>query len=90
MSRDSQTFWASVAGHPALRSRPGVVFELFNEPYSGRGFEVTSECFLDGEGSGCRFGGYNEAIRAIRAKAQATNLLLFAGTNWNFDLNWLV
>ena len=90
MSRDSPTFWASVAGHPALRSRPGVVFELFNEPYSGRGFEVTSECFLDGEGSGCRFGGYNEAIRAIRTKAQATNLLLFAGTNWNFDLNWLV
>ena len=31
LSADSVMFWASVAAHPALRNRPGVVFELFLE-----------------------------------------------------------
>ena len=49
MSRDSPRFWASVAAHPALKSRPGVVFELFNEPHQGEVretlFGVTFICF---------------------------------------------
>ena len=35
LSTHSVRFWASVAAHPALRNRPGVVFELFNEPHDG-------------------------------------------------------
>lgn len=88
MSRHSPEFWASVATHPALRNRPGVVFELFNEPHQGQGFNLTAECFLNG--SGCRFAGYNQAVQAVRTAAKATNLLLFAGPNWNFDLQWLL
>ncbi len=88
MSHSSPRFWASVAAHPALRNRAGVVFELFNEPHDGSGFTLTPECFLNG--AGCRFAGYNQAVQAIRNTANATNLLLFAGKNWNFDLPWLL
>ena len=88
MSRNSPKFWASVAAHPALRNRPGVVFELFNEPHQGSGFNLTPGCFLGG--TGCRFAGYNDAITAVRTTAKASNLLLVAGPKWNFDLPYLL
>jgi len=225
LSADSVTFWASVAAHPALRNRPGVVFELFNEPHDGtlshtpprersapaslpaasgsvgdvtvgagegRGgtlrrdslsanlatgvaespipdpncstgilnrraccpescgvcggpkcggnpcsgelpcyqqccegsdaiknrscdligppchlgpgphpppppgppskkATITAECFLDGKDCpAAGFAGYNQAVNAVRATANATNLVLFAGKGWNFDLEWLL
>lgn len=88
LSPNSLKFWASVAGHPSLRNRPGVVFELFNEPFNPRNATpLTPECYLDG--AGCVYAGYNQAVRAVRSTANASNLVLFAGTNWNFDLGWL-
>lgn len=88
MSPDSVKFWASVAAHPPLRNRAGVVFELFNEPHDSGSDKLSPGCFL--EGTGCRFAGYNQAVRAIRTTANATNMVLFAGKNWNFDLGWLM
>ena len=185
LSKHSIMFWASVAAHPAFHSRPGVVFELFNEPHDGAssassaqiptadpnctqgirnrdaccaktcgvcggphcgglpappGFEpweaccsgslpknrscdtvrppcnmnpnephpapphpptppaggsgaINASCYLDGEGCPTAtpgFAGYNQAVHAVRAIANATNVILFAGKNWNFDLEWLL
>jgi hypothetical protein len=154
LSSSSPKFWASVASHPALRSRPGVVFELFNEPHDAPGgtAKLTPECFLNGQGcphaavaagdgsNGCTaalqqlcgsarrasigscwvcedahqstlkpvcsdadlvdfctggggstgFSGYNQAVQAVRNTANANNLVLFAGKQWNFDLGWLL
>lgn len=53
-----------------------------------QGVTITPECFLNG--AGCRFGGYNQAVEAVRTTAKASNLLLFAGKQWNFDLPWLL
>ena len=33
---------------------------------------------------------YNQAVTAVRKQANATNLVLFAGQNWNFDLHQLL
>eukprot|EP00316_Scyphosphaera_apsteinii_P020775 CAMPEP_0119304546 /NCGR_PEP_ID=MMETSP1333-20130426/5742_1 /TAXON_ID=418940 /ORGANISM="Scyphosphaera apsteinii, Strain RCC1455" /LENGTH=355 /DNA_ID=CAMNT_0007307451 /DNA_START=80 /DNA_END=1144 /DNA_ORIENTATION=+ len=118
---NSIAFWEDVARTPQLRSRAGVVFELFNEPYCfaptteddgalsfepsmslsdnvlpyhvanskcERQHHLSVSCFL--EGDGCRFSGYNQVVRAIRHEANATNLLLFAGRNWNYDLPYLM
>lgn len=94
LSKDSIRFWASVAGHPALRDRAGVVFELFNEPHDdGSAATISPTCYLDGDGcppANPGFAGYNQAVHAIRVAANATNMLLFAGKNWNFDLEWLL
>ena len=91
LSSSSPRFWASVASHPALRNRPGVVFELFNEPHDVKGGTLSPSCFLDGVGCPhAGFTGYNQAVEAVRKTAGATNLLLFAGKNWNFDLEWLL
>jgi len=88
MSPNSLKFWASVASHPVLHNRAGVVFELFNEPHDTESETLTPSCFL--EGKDCQFAGYNQAVSAIRTTANATNLVLFAGKNWNFDLGWLM
>ena len=48
---------------------------------------ITPACFLDGKDCpAAGFAGYNEAVNAIRTTANATNMVLFAGKNWNFDL----
>ena len=187
LSTDSVKFWASVAMHPALHNRPGVVFELFNEPHDGKlpvgaastvvavaespapdpncttgilnmhsccpqscgvcggpscgahpctgklpcwqqccegstaiknrscnqlgppchlgpgahpppppppptkTAVISSGCYLNGIGCpAAGFAGYNEVVHAIRTVSKATNLILFAGKNWNFDLGWLL
>ena len=54
---------------------------------------INASCFLDGRGcppATPGFAGYNQVVDAVRGTANATNLLLFAGKQWNFDLEWLL
>jgi hypothetical protein len=94
LSETSVKFWADVASQPEFKDIPGVVFELFNEPH---GFyyspHLPSSCFLDGQNCGDSyqgFVGYNNATRAVRETANASNLILYGGPNWDFQLDWLL
>jgi aryl-phospho-beta-D-glucosidase BglC (GH1 family) len=75
LSTDSRKFWASVASHPALYNRPGVIFELFNEPFDNPNEKLSGSCFLDGKNRPGKYVGYNEAVQAIRKQANASNLI---------------
>jgi endoglucanase len=98
LSGTSPNFWRSVASTPALNSRPGVIFELFNEPHGflyppPASFGLPAACF--DAGVNCskdthNFTGYNSAVHAVRIAANASNLILFAGRRYAMDLAYLL
>jgi endoglucanase len=101
LSGTSPAFWESVASAPALNSRPGVIFELFNEPHGFQypppaSFGLPPACFDAGVNctykglAGQRFSGYDSATRAVRIAANASNLILFAGRRYAMDLAYLL
>lgn len=68
-------FWESVAG--TFRDRPGVMFEVFNEPHG-----VTWGCWRDGcEG----YAGMQELVNTIRS-AGAVQPIILTGLDWGADL----
>jgi alpha-galactosidase len=101
LSGTSPKFWESVASTSALRSRPGVIFELFNEPHGflyppPASFGLPSACF-DGRVNctykgiaGQTFAGYNSTTLAVRVAANASNLILFAGRRYAMDLAYIL
>ncbi|MBV9356717.1 MAG: cellulase family glycosylhydrolase [Chloroflexi bacterium] len=78
-------FWTSVAG--TLKSRPNVVFDLYNEPH-----DVDWNCWLNGgtcAGVSYQVAGMQSLVNTVRATG-ATNLILLAGLSWaNDDSQWL-
>jgi endoglucanase len=91
-------FWASVA--TAFKSDPGVVFDLFNEPFVTTANAITSDpwsCWLHGctirPGYGVsaawKAAGMQSLVDAVRS-AGATQPLLLGGLAWASDLSqWL-
>ncbi len=91
----SITFWSQVAG--AFRSRPSVIFDLFNEPTLGKyaptasdwscwrnGCETSFRCSTCQTAVRYRTAGIQGMLNAVRA-AGATQPVLVGGTNWSGD-----
>jgi aryl-phospho-beta-D-glucosidase BglC (GH1 family) len=90
---DSVRFWRGVASRYA--NRPGVIFDLYNEPHS-----VSWGCWRDGgclvwsstanSGTGLpvlyRAVGLQQLYNVVRGTG-ARNLVLAAGLDWGFDLS---
>ena len=76
-------FWAQVAA--AYKTRPAVMFELFNEPH-----DIGWNCLR----YGCSQGNWDTAgtetlTDAIRATG-ATNPIIVSGIDWGHDMRWLL
>jgi endoglucanase len=94
----SPAFWASVA--QSFRSDPGVVFDLYNEPFLDASNARTADpwaCWRDGctvnPGNGIgapwRSAGMQQLVSAVRG-AGATQPVLLGGLRWANDLTgWL-
>ncbi len=91
-------FWSSVAS--SFRTDPGVVFDLFNEPFLDTSNAQTPDpwaCWLsgcvvnagNGIGAPWRSAGMQQLVTAVRG-AGATQPVLLAGLRWANDLTgWL-
>jgi hypothetical protein len=80
----SLVFWESVA--EAFADTPGVLFDLYNEPY-----DVSWSCWRDGctTPAGWRAAGMQDLVDAVR-QAGAQQPLLVGGLQWANDLTeWL-
>jgi endoglucanase len=78
------SFWAGVASR--FKSNPGVVFDLYNEPYpdGNRNSTAAWTCVRDGgdcRGVGFAAAGMQELVDAVRS-AGATNVVLVAGPQY--------
>jgi len=79
----SVTFWQQVAA--AFANQPGVIFDLYNEPY-----QVGWDCWKNGGACSADNLGYNAAgmqtlITAVR-NTGANNLIMVEGLDWANDL----
>ena len=101
LSGTSPQFWESVASNARLRNRPGVIFELFNEPHGflyppPASFGLPPSCFTSGvrcayKGrAGQVFTGFENVTRAVRVAANASNLILYSGRRYAMDLKYLL
>jgi len=80
-------FWTSVAD--AFKNNPGVIFDLFNEPYPDRNRDTRGawECDLEGSAGGTctgfkyRAAGMQQLLDAVRA-AGATNVVMVGGPQY--------
>ena len=84
----AEDFWISVAS--AFKTDPGVVFDLYNEPYPEKGTSDPGGCLLNG----CSLSGWTgftgpanavgmqQLVTDIRTKAGAPNVLLIGG--WEY------
>jgi endoglucanase len=95
-SDNGPTFWSSVA--TAFKNNPGVLFELFNEPYGtgsvdnnllkNGGGPVSFYDQAQGKGGGANTGvsftvaGHQQLVNAIRATG-ATNVILYSCPAWD-------
>jgi endoglucanase len=80
------TLWRSIA--TAFKSRPAVLFDLFNEPHNVGGTTDAEEwnCWAHGCGA---YAGMDGLVSAARA-AGARNVILLAGLGWaSDDAGWL-
>jgi hypothetical protein len=80
----SPAFWTSVAS--AFRSKPDVIFDLYNEPH-----DISWSCWLSGctTSAGWQTAGMQSLVNAVRVTG-ATQPVLVAGLNWAGDLSqWL-
>lgn len=86
--------WTEVATQ--FKSNPLVIFELFNEPFAGKGNAGPADwaCWRNGSCSGApdinfEVAGMEQLIKAVRATG-ATNIILLGGMAWSNDLSmWL-
>ena len=85
---NSEVFWIALATHYA--NRPGVLFDLYNEPHDvswdiwQKGGEVEEE--IDGKLRTYTTPGLQKLVTIIRA-AGARNLLVAGGLDWGYDLS---
>ncbi len=85
-------FWFSVA--EAFKADPGVIFDLFNEPYPNDNTDSTAawKCVLDGSAGGTCTGftyqaaGLQQLLDDVRY-AGATNVVMAGGPQYAGDLN---
>jgi endoglucanase len=93
--RYAPAFWSSVA--EAFKDDPGVIFDLFNEPYPNRNTDSQAAwtCVLDGSAGGtCKGFGYQAAgmqqlLDSVRATG-STNVVMVGGPQYAGDLDdWL-
>jgi hypothetical protein len=91
---NAPAFWQSVAGR--FRSDPGVIFDLFNEPFPNSAildYTQAWKCWRDG-GSACpgfpyAVAGMASLVRAVRS-AGAGNFIMVGGLSYANDLSqWL-
>ena len=93
--RYAPSFWTSVAH--AFAGNPGVIFDLYNEPYPNRNTDTAAawKCDLDGSAGGTcrgfayRAAGMQQLLNAVRS-AGATNVVMAGGPQYAGDLDhWL-
>lgn len=93
---DSVRFWSQVAARYA--NRPGVIFDLFNEPHDvswncwrNGGCNVTASTAPAGSTTPVTYTavGMQQLLNAVRATG-AHNLVLAAGLDWAYDLSGVV